>query len=268
VTLTQAERLPEVPTLPNLRDVGGLETAAGRLVRTGLLYRSTALNNLDGPGAEAFARLGIRTIYDLRTASERAEQPDHVPPGVDYVVADMLSDADGRTPGQMMESLTDPAVALEAFGDGKGAAMFVVKYREFVGLESARRALGRLFTDLAEERRRPALIHCTTGKDRTGWAAASLLLWLGVPAAAVERDYLASNEQLRPAFQAMLDDFVARGGRPGLLDAFIGVLPEYLESALAEMRRLYGTVESYFADGLALDGETRAALRAAFLGRD
>jgi protein-tyrosine phosphatase len=30
------------------------------------------------------------------------------------------------------------------------------------------------FTGIADAANRPALIHCTTGKDRTGWAAATL----------------------------------------------------------------------------------------------
>jgi len=40
------------------------------------------------------------------------------------------------------------------------------------------------------------------GKDRTGWAAASLQLLLGVPADLVMADFMASNEFLRPMFQA------------------------------------------------------------------
>ena len=91
------------------------------------------------------------------------------------------------------------------------------------------------------------------GKDRTGWAAASLQLLLGVPEDLVMADFLASNGYLRPMFQSFLDDFEARGGDPDLIAEFFWVRPEYLEAALDEMRTSYGTIERYFSDGLRLD---------------
>jgi hypothetical protein len=57
-----------IATVPNLRDVGGWRTTGGGRVRRGLAYRSTALNRLDGEDLMAFAGLGIRSVYDLRTA--------------------------------------------------------------------------------------------------------------------------------------------------------------------------------------------------------
>jgi protein-tyrosine phosphatase len=252
-------------SLPNLRDVGGLATADGRRVRTGLLFRSAALDGLEGADTARFARLGIHTIYDFRTETERAARPDRVQPGTQYVVADILDGMAGQTPGQIMETLRDPTVAREAFGDGKGAAMFVAQYREFVRLGSARLAFGRVFTDLTDERYRPALIHCTGGKDRTGWAAASLLLLLGVPEDLVMEDFLASNDYLGPMFRSFFEDFEARGGDPDVIADFLWVRPEYLEAALDEMRRSFATIERYFADGLGLGDGTLRALRAAFL---
>ena len=62
-------------TAPNLRDVGGWPTRDGGRVATGALYRSTDLSRLAGPDVPAFAELGIRSVYDLRTAGERAARP-------------------------------------------------------------------------------------------------------------------------------------------------------------------------------------------------
>jgi protein-tyrosine phosphatase len=176
-----------------------------------------------------------------------------------------VGDEAKHAPSQLMEAMRDPAVALEEFGDGKGTATFLAHYREFVSLESARLALGRVFGDLTEERHRPALIHCMGGKDRTGWAAASLQLLMGVPEDLVTADFLASNGNLRPMFQSFLDDFEARGGDPDLIAEFLWVRPEYLEAALDEMRTAYGTIERYFSDGLRLDDGQLRALREAFL---
>lgn len=128
-TDTHTDQAIALASVPNMRDVGGLATTAGRRVRTGVLYRSGALDMLEGDDAAHFARLGIRTIYDFRTESERTARPDRVPPNTEYVAVDVLGDLPQHTPGQIMALLRDPAVARDAFGDGKGAAMFVSQYR-------------------------------------------------------------------------------------------------------------------------------------------
>ena len=56
-----------IPSVPNLRDVGGWPTRDGRRVRRSLAYRSTALADLDGSDRVTLGALGIRTIYDFRT---------------------------------------------------------------------------------------------------------------------------------------------------------------------------------------------------------
>jgi protein-tyrosine phosphatase len=245
--------------------VGGLPTADGRRVRTGLLYRSSALDRLAGPDASEVASLGIRTIFDFRTEAERTGRPDRVPAGVRYVPADILDGMTGHTPGQIQAAMADPAVAREVLGDGKGTAMFVDQYRAFVTLPGARRTLGSVFAELADGHNRPALIHCMGGKDRTGWAAASLLLFLGVPVELVTADFMASNEHLGGMFRGLFDDFAARGGDPELLSAFLWVSREYLAMALDQVATCFGTIEGYFSEGMGLDDATLDTLRAAFV---
>jgi protein-tyrosine phosphatase len=207
------------------------------------------------------------TASATRTAGERVAQPDRLPPGSAYAIADVLGDSGRMTPADFGPIFEDPAAAERALGGGRAAMFFVDAYREFVNLGSARAGYGRLFSDLAAGAAMPALFHCTTGKDRTGWAAAALLLFLGVPAAAVMEDYLASGPRLRPMAEPFFEAFAARGGNLELLEPLMDVRPAYLESALDEMTRLYGTVEGYFADGLDLEVAARDALRARFVER-
>ncbi len=253
---------PGIAGLPNLRDVGGHPTRAGGRVRTSLLFRSIDLSRIDADDAAALARLGLRTVYDLRTAAERTGQPDRLPPGSAYVVADILGDSPGMTPARFARLFEDPAAAERALGNGRSAGFFVDAYRDFVRLDSARAGYGRLFCGLAGAETVPALFHCTTGKDRTGWAAAALLLFLGVSDDRVMADYLLSGPRLLPLVRPMVEAFAARGGNPELLWPLVGVRPAYLEAAREEVDRQFGSIEGYFAEGLGLDGPTRAALRA------
>ncbi len=252
-----------VPTLPNLRDLGGWSIPGGR-VRRGLLYRSTALGKLSDADMPAVAALGLRTVYDMRTEAERSAEPDRLPDGAEGIVVDVLADASGAAPAQLMAMLADPTAAEAMLGDGKAVALFEHGYREIVSIPSALAGYSRFFSDLALERRRPALFHCTTGKDRTGWAAAALLLLLGVSEPDVMGEYLLTNDQLLPALQPMLDQFASVGGDPKLLLPVLGVQSEYLNAALEEMRNRYGTIEEYFNTGLGLGADAQGELAEAF----
>ena len=159
----------------------------------------------------------------------------------------------------------DPAAAREGLGGGRGEALWEEQYRRFVTLPSARAAYGTLFQGIASDRRRPALFHCSTGKDRTGWAAAAFQLLLDVPRDLVMADFLRSRDYLAPLVEPMLDDFRDRGGDPELLRPVFDVRPAYLEAGLEQVRRSYGSIERYVANGLGVDEEQQRALRSAFV---
>jgi len=157
-------------TTANLRDLGGLPTSDGWTVRTGRLFRSGHLCDLDDAGLSVVGALGVRTIVDLRRPVEIAERPHPDVPGAELihcqvsdddnefaVVANMLDDAEGTIDG--------PAAVEDYFR------------RNVDGRLDAYRPVFRLATDPA---RLPLLFNCTAGKDRTGFVAAVLLRLLGV----------------------------------------------------------------------------------------
>ena len=257
----------DIPSVPNLRDIGGYVTADGHRVRTGLLYRSAELDHLRGQDADIarFEELGIRTVVDLRTEAERTAAPDFVPDGVTDLICDVLADDAGAGPAQLLKVISDPAAAEEMLGGGRAVEMFEGGYRDIVSLASALRGYRTMFETIVDEGALPLLFHCTTGKDRTGWAAASTLLLLGVAEETVLAEYELTNRDLIPALKPVFEQFRAAGGDPELLRPVLGVDAAYLAAALAEMRDRFGTIEGYFADGLGIVEDGQAALRGALL---
>ena len=69
--------------------------------------------------------------------------------------------------------------------------------RLYVGI--VRKQAPRLveFFKHVQHARAPLVFHCTAGKDRTGFAAALILLSLGVQREAVMQDYLLTNALLK-----------------------------------------------------------------------
>ncbi|MET8507273.1 tyrosine-protein phosphatase [Streptomyces sp. NPDC004787] len=258
--------MPAIPatTVANLRDLGSLPLGPGRSVREGLVFRSGQLDRLD-PADTAVGALGIRTVVDLRTAGERAERPDRVPPGGRLVVADVLADflaTSGLPPAARLKTLlSDPALAEEHLGGGRAQAAFTRTYRAFVTTESARASYRALLTELGNPAAGPLLFHCTAGKDRTGWAATVVLSLLGADEHTVMDEYLAVNPGVREAFAPLIEGFTAQGGDPDLALALIGVVPEYLEAALDEVAVRHGSMEKYVREGLGVPDEVVDVLR-------
>jgi protein-tyrosine phosphatase len=250
-----------IASIPNLRGMGGYTTEAGEIVVGGLLYRANQLSDISEADMQKLAALELATDYDLRTAEERDKRPDELPAGVEYIWLDVLADSPQAGPAQLEELMSDAQAANEALGGGRIEEKFKNSYREFVSLPSARREFGNFFLGIGDADNLPAVFHCTTGKDRTGWAAAALLTLLGVPRETVNADYLRSNDYILTAYAPVIDGFVAAGGDAEIIKAILGVKQEYLDAAFDEMETQYGTIENYFSEGLGIDAEQQAALR-------
>jgi protein-tyrosine phosphatase len=256
-----------ITSVPNLRDLGGYKTSDGKTVAKGLVYRSNQLSGISPGDMNKLAKLKLKVDYDLRTAAERKARPDELPPGVKYVWLDVLADSPQAGPAQLEKLMQDPKKANAALGGGKAEEGFKKSYREFVSLPSAKKEFRELFLALGDQKKLPALFHCTTGKDRTGWAAAALLTLLGVPKEKVMEDYLRSNDYILPAYQKVIDKFVAAGGDKSIPLAILGVKKEYLDAAFDEMQTKYGTIEKYFSEGLGINAAQQKALRDLYLGQ-
>ncbi len=254
-----------IASVPNLRDLGGYKTSDGAILARGLVYRANQLSGISPGDMEKLAGLKLKNAYDLRTAEEREKRPDELPTGVKYVWLDVLADSPQTGPAMLEKLMTNPQEANAALGDGKAEAGFQNSYREFVSLPSAQREFRKLFLALGEKNQLPALFHCTTGKDRTGWAAAALLTLLGVPKDQVVEDYLRSNDYILPAYKKVIDGFLAAGGEERIPLAILGVKKEYLDAAFDEMETKYGTIDKYFSEGLGIDVAQQKALRDLYL---
>lgn len=257
-----AERDAAVEGVANFRDLGGYRSSDGRHVRWGQVFRSGELGAMTPAGRRRFDQIGVRTIVDFRTDFEVAQLPDPEMPGVVGVRIPVV-DAGSA----LIEEITRAVQAgdLSILGPDlltAGNAAFV---RDFTA------EFAHLIRCLAGPAHRPAVIHCTAGKDRAGFGAAVLLLALGVPRSTVIDDYLLSNDFRAAANRAMLDAVrptvaAAQGVDPGAVDMgplaqVLEVRGEYLQVAFDAIADGYGTVDGYLRDGLGLTDADLTELR-------
>lgn len=166
----------------NFRDLGGYATRDGRTVRWRKLFRSNHLGHLTASDSAILRELGVRSAFDFRGQHERSEAlcgmeeiETHSLPVEPTVVAALRAIVSSGRPATAAD-------ALEVMRDS---------YRGYVEQSTPR--FRALFAHLLQDRA-PLVIHCTAGKDRTGFAAALLLLALGVPRHLVLQDYLLTND--------------------------------------------------------------------------
>ena len=126
--------------------------------------------------------------------------------------------------------------------------------------DTAKQAYAAMFTRLQDSAYLPGILHCSGGKDRTGWASAVTLTLAGVPRATVERDYLLSNDALQAANEKTLSSTGALIDR-SLLEPILTVRPEYLGASFSEVHKVYGTFDRYLRRGLGLTPKAVAKLR-------
>lgn len=226
----------------NFRDLGGYAGRDGRLVRWRRLFRSDHLAALTPDDIAQLSPLGLARVCDFRGEAERAPLVCALPGVVVHSLA--IEPAVVQRIKDLLESghvLTAPETV----------RLMQQTYRAFVHDNAARFA--ELFGHLLESDA-PLVFHCTAGKDRTGFAAALILLALGVPRPVVMQDYLLTNELFRmppvnpgrapPEVLAVLwrvqEDFLDAALHA--VEADFGGVPRYLERALgvgpAELERL------------------------------
>ena len=249
-------RLVQLDAPANMRDLGGLKTAAGRTVKRGVIYRSGRLSGLTDADKIILTSLGIKLVCDIRSVQEAADEPDVLPPEIAYHSLPISDDtptlARLRTLILGRPSLTEQVQTL---------------YTDLL-IDKNAHIFGETLNLLAQEEKQPALFHCTAGKDRTGIIAALLLLILGVPEDLVLAEYSLSNE-FHDEFRNIAAPHIKRLGVFNVtvddLFPLITADPQILQHALAHIREKYGSVEGYLTGPAGMDMQTLQKLRETLL---
>lgn len=231
----------------NFRDLGGYIGHGGQQVKWRRIFRSDHLAGLSPADQSVLAGLGISRAVDFRGQAESAAYA-YALPGVAY------------HPLAIEPTVVQRALELQRSGHQLTAqdavSLMQETYRGFVHDNAPRFAA--LFGLLLESDA-PTVFHCTAGKDRTGFAAALILLALGVPRDVVMHDYLLTNSLYqRPA---------GMGSRAPeeVLAVLWRVQAEFLEAALHGVEVEYGGVSPYMERVLGINATAQERLAALYL---
>ncbi|TGD74272.1 tyrosine-protein phosphatase [Mangrovimicrobium sediminis] len=248
---------------PNFRDFGGYRTADGREVKWGYLFRSGQLAHLNDADLALLEQLGLEMVCDFRQSMEKQTHPSRLPDARAPRILD-LPIVPGNSSSLFAEAEQERAAPRDISPEEMFEFMRHIN-RDFV--EGQREAFARMFSEILALDEGRFLIHCSAGKDRTGFAAALILSALGVPWQRVLEDYLLTARYFDPEVELrrirrkyQLDHLPAEAIMP-----ILEVHEAYLAAALASIESNYGSVENYLAEGLGVGPAEVAELRARYL---
>lgn len=246
--LSARERSIEFRLAFNVRDLGGLRTGDGAVVRRGCVFRGDGVHRLRDDDLDGARRLGLRTVIDLRTDSE-IERTGRFP-------VDQYPVAWHSLP--LLRRIWSDDDLLPT----TGAADFL-RDRYVEMLSQGAESLASIVSIVADGH--PVLFHCAAGKDRTGVVAALVLGLLGVDRDEIITDYHATAS----AMAAFIDWLTLE--YPEAIDAMTSQPPEYLEAPAEAMSGFLEVVDDRYgsmlglSEHLGVSADTVAKLRHALL---
>lgn len=254
--------------VPNLRDLGGMEGAGGKKIRSGLLIRSEQLFNASENDRAMLAALPLRRIFDFRNPKEAAEKPD---PKVGDSVYKNLSIIDVSTVVSWENNRSDrsePQTKAAENDPEAGAKQMCSVYRDFVRTPFSRARYAEFLQDVLNTEDGAVLWHCTLGKDRCGWGSALIQAVLGVSREDIVSDYLFTNVCLKNEIAGMMETLKKISKGTALANsgsALVEAREEYILSAFDEIDRQYGSVDAFLEEGLGVDADMKARFREKYL---
>jgi protein-tyrosine phosphatase len=239
------DRLIALEGAVNFRDLGGYATTDGRRTRWRVLFRADGLSELTEPDLAVLRQLGIRTVVDLRSGYEleqsRFNVEAHPVEFHHFPFIDQLPDVEewDRRPGLLGSQYTEM-------------------------LDDAMPQIAGALEVLAAPEARPAVFHCTAGKDRTGLLSALVLSLLGVPEETVVADYALSGEAMERLRAKLILKYPDGKDVIADISEVFSADPANMIGLFAHLRQRYGSVAGY-AERAGVPDEVVTRLRAALL---
>ena len=218
----------------NARDLGGLPTMHGGETRWQSIIRADYPGTLTPAGVAAMVDYGVRTLIDIRSPQEAAAESYE------------WAEANGCRRLHLPIEKYYPHVGILIRQATSLVETYCIMVDAYPGCVAA------ILAAVADAPPGGVLVHCWSGKDRTGTIVALLLAVADVPANVIAADYALSQERLWPEYE----EWVRQGphDKPETLWTRPIAEPAAMHTFLEHMDTHYGGVHAYLIQaGLSAD---------------
>ncbi|WP_291527885.1 tyrosine-protein phosphatase [Bacteroides sp. UBA939] len=248
-----ATRNINIPGIQNFRDVGGYPSyETKKRVRWGMLYRSAQIDSIENYAYRELKNIGIKTIIDLRSESE-LRRYHLLQQGFNIIHIPIEAGS--------MEDI------LKGVREHKIKSDTVYRIVERMNREQVmnyHKQYRQIFDILLNSANYPIVIHCSSGKGRTGIVAALILASLGVSSDIIMEDYRLSNDYFNiPSASGYAYTLPARAQEA--ITTIHSAREDFLNAAKKEIERRYGDVDTYLSRAIGLSKDEIKELQSMLL---
>lgn len=219
----------------NMRELGGIVTQHGSLIKSNKLFRAGNPSVASESDREYLQQLALNEIIDFRSDNEKRSSEQAFAAYFNWVAQPIFT---GDLSGFFSSGLTKT----------KAIQLMSTVYQRFpVDFQHQFRYLLK-----QAEQGKTILYHCTAGKDRTGFASLLLLSALDVDFDTILKDYLNSNMAVA-GLRKQIVEFMNNEVDDEVINAILGVLPEYLDNSIQMINKNFGGIDKYLKHTLTID---------------
>lgn len=248
--------------LANCRDLGGLKTNDGRMVKSLRFIRSGKLCKLKKKDVKGLKDAKIKTIVDLRMENEKVNRQDTVIEGIKYINIPIVC---ATLPGitrekSMYRIMKDESELLKK--QYATADDYMMGLYDLILFSPATQKQLKHCLDVIMNTKGCVLWHCSAGKDRAGIVSMLVLGMLDVTDYDIISDYLTSNkaQKFKKAMQrfALIVYTIFTFGYKfrNILFAMLDAKVEYITHILQGIKSKYGSIENYCVEALKISKES------------
>jgi protein-tyrosine phosphatase len=231
----------------NTRTIGYIKTLNGLKIKPNVLFRSDNLSSLDNNDLEILSSLGIKKIVDFRSVREKSKEPDILPKNIVY--DELPIEADKNIRKEINDILNG--------NNTKDMKSFLIQANHDFVLEYTP-TFSKFIKNFIKYHE-PTLFHCTSGKDRTGFASALILSILNVDRKTIYEEYLFSNYCIDKNLDKQVEKISIMMNITKeeclKLKPLLRVDIVYIKTAFKTIDNIYGSIENYIKNGLCITNE-------------
>lgn len=242
--------------LVNIRDLGGIKAAEGKVIKEKHIYRSGVFILADNEENEYLKKLGVNTLFDYRGDKNFGK-------GFDFAKKAYSISASNHLPTVERFNNSHKLNAQESFE-------LMCDYYKLLPFNNP--AYKNMVELLKKPDTAPILQSCTAGKDRTGVGTIILLWILGVSKEDIYKDYLETQRNLHEIIVSDLELLYRKYDNETVKDVFAGRLKndlqtkvEFIDTLYEEVEKTYGNIDNYLEKEFNLTIEDIKTIREYYL---
>lgn len=242
-------------TIDNIRDLGGIQTADGHTIVLNRLFRSSDLHKLSKKELDILKKdYDLRVVIDFRSTKSSIDRRDLIDESIKYYHKYTLKFLETNSYNEEITVEPDD--------------FFKDVYRRLALQEEAIEAYRKFFRLIIENEEGAILWHCTSGKDRTGIAAALLLRVLGCDLETIYQQHFRTNEITVPILKEKLKEIDPDDKQKiKYYEAYYITKKEYIDEYFNAVNEKYNSIDDYILNQLKVSESSKRVLRDRYLNK-